>query len=75
MKLKYPVYKNCVHLRKFIVLSAVAVLVVSLLRYQNAKIVLGAWRKNGREDRERKCSRNAVKSVSRMMSTRESNNT
>ena len=31
---------------------------------------LGAWRENGREDRERKCSYNAVKSASRTMSTR-----
>ena len=30
MQLKVPVYKNCVHLRKFVVPSAVAALVVSL---------------------------------------------
>jgi len=32
---------------------------------------LGAWCKNGREDREHKWSHNPVKSASRMMSTRE----
>ena len=30
MQLKHPVYKSCIHLRKFIALSAVAALVVSL---------------------------------------------
>ena len=33
--------------------------------------MLGAWCENGREDREHKRSHNAVKSASRMMSTRE----
>ena len=74
--------KSCVHLRKFIILStvaALAVLAVSLPQHQMAKFVmrvkkkeLGAWRKNGREDGEVKCSHNPVKSASRMMSTKES---
>ena len=53
-QLKHPV---CIHLRKFIVLSAVAALVVSLSRRQNGKSCDGseeerarAWREN-REDR------------------------
>ena len=37
MQLKDPVYKKCVHLRKFIVPSAVAALAVSLLQRQNDK--------------------------------------
>ena len=38
MQLKYPVYKKlCIHLRKLIVLSAVAALAVSLSRRQNGK--------------------------------------
>ena len=67
--------KTCVHLRKFIVLSAVAALAVSLLPQQNgdgSEKELGGWHENGREDRERKCRGNAVKSALRMMSTRES---
>ena len=73
---------KCVHLCKFIVLSAVAALAVSLSRLQMAKILMGARKKelgacheNEREDREHKCSHNAVKFVSRMMSTRESSST
>ena len=34
--------KSCIHLRNFIFLSAVAVLVVSLSRRQMAKVVMGA---------------------------------
>ena len=59
-----------IHLRKFIVLSAVAALAVSLLRRQNgdgSEKELGAWHENGREDIEYKCSHNAVKSGSRTM--------
>ena len=74
MQLKFLVYKN---LGKFIVLSAVAALAVSFLQWQNSKNCdgskeeLGAWCESGREDREHKCSHNAVKSASRMMSMRE----
>ena len=41
MQLKHPVYKSCVQLRKFIVLSILVALAVSLSR-QKAKIVMGA---------------------------------
>jgi len=76
MQLKHPVC--CVHLRKFIVLSAVAVLAVSLSQCQNCKscdrseeerarsLLARKWR------RQCKCSLNAMKSTSRTMSTRES---
>ena len=59
---------------KFIIPSAVAALAVSLLRCQNGKSCdgseeeIGAWR----EKTEHKCSLNAVKSTSKMMSMRES---
>ena len=56
MQLKHPVYKSCIHLRKFIVLSAVVALAVSLSRRQTAKVVmgvrekeLGAWREKGED--------------------------
>ena len=55
MQLKHLVYKICVHLHKFIVLSIVVALAVSLL-CQKAKIVMGArksyigaWRKKRRQ--------------------------
>ena len=59
MQLKYPVYKKCVHLHKFIVLSVVAALAVSLLRRQNGKncngyeeeTAMSLAQKNRREDR------------------------
>ena len=72
---------SCVHLRKFIVLNAVVALAVSLLQRQNGKNCdgseeeLGTWREKGREDRERKCSHNAMKSASRTMSTSGSTST
>ena len=37
MQLKDPVYKKCVHLRKFVIPNAVAALAVSLSRRQNGK--------------------------------------
>ena len=39
MQFKDPVYKNCVHLRKFIALSAVAVLAVSLFYRHRVKTI------------------------------------
>ena len=66
--------KSWVHLCKFIALSAVVALAVSLLQRPNGKSCdgseeeLGAWR----EKTEHKCSLNAVKSASKMMSMRES---
>ena len=47
MQLKVPVYKKCVHLRKFVVPSAVAVLAVSLSRRQDghAKTVMRVRKK------------------------------
>ena len=35
IQLKYPIHKSCVHLRKFIVPSTVAMLAVSLSQHQN----------------------------------------
>ena len=61
---------------KFIVLSAVVALAVSLLRQQNGdgseKERARSLAQKRKEDRERKCSHNVVKSPSRTMSTRES---
>ena len=66
--------KSCVHLRKFIVLSNVAALVVSLSQRQNAKSCDGSEEERARslvqkEKTEHKCSLNAVKSALRTMST------
>ena len=48
--------------------SCTSSLIVSTSKWQKLwwkrEKKLGAWRKNGREDRERKCSHNAVKSAS-----------
>ena len=61
--------KSCVHLRKFIFLSGVAVLAVSLSRRQMAKVVVMGARKKElepgakmEEKTERKCSHNTVES-------------
>ena len=69
--------KSCVHLCKFIALTTVAVLAVSLSQRQNDKNCNGSEEEraknlvqNGTEETECKCSHNAVKSASRMMSTR-----
>ena len=48
MQLKYPVYKSCVHLHKFIVLSAVAALAVSWSRHQNGKSCDGSEEERAR---------------------------
>ena len=67
------VYKNYVHLTKFIVSSTVAA------HCRDVKIVMWAskkeledWHKNRSEDREPKCNHYPMKSVSKSMSTKES---
>ena len=77
MQLKYKSYVHLVVIRKFIVLSAVVVLAVSLSRRQNGdgseeKRLYRSLVRKQKRSRERKCSHNAVKSALRMMSTRES---
>ena len=68
--------ESCIHLRKFIFLSAVAALAVSCHDVKMAKVVMGVEKElepgAKTEKTERKCSLNAVKSASRTMSTRES---
>ena len=66
--------KSCT---KFIFLSGVVALVVSLSRRQMAKVVMGTKKKElepgvKTEKTEHKCSLNAVKSAWRTVSTRES---
>ena len=67
--------KSCIHIHKFIFLSAVAALVVSLSWCQMAKVVKGAKKKKleaGAKTKKtaRKCSLNAMKFASRPMSRR-----
>ena len=68
--------ESCIHLRKFIFLSAVAALAVSCHDVKMAKVVMEAEKElepgAKTEKTERKCSFDAVKSASRTMSTRES---
>ena len=72
MQLKYLVYKKLCTLTKCIVLSTVASLLRRKVVMGVGKKELGALREKGREDRERKCCHNAVKSASRTRSTTES---
>ena len=68
--------ESCIHLRKFIFLSAVAALAVSCHVVKMAKVVMGVEKElepgAKTEKTERKCSLNTVKSASITMSTRES---
>ena len=72
--IKYPVYKKL--LRKFIVSSGACSLIVATSKWQKivmrtSKKELEDWRENGSEDRDPKCSHYPVKSVVRLMTTKE----
>ena len=63
MQLKYPVYKNLCKLRKFIVLSTVAALAVSMSQHENGKNCDGSEEERARSLAHKRERRQSIKAV------------